>query len=374
MAEKYQHLKRSPLNPLPKPNGIAYNSIKENLRQGFNPLLPIYTFQGYLLKGNARLQACIELGIEPVIKEFDGTKEEARRFVFASFVKSELTSSQRAATAFDFPEIIQEIEDAVERERRAKKTETNQEGKKAEDLSGTEVPDNPDDSKSAHLIALRFGTNRRFIAIAKKLNEYDPVRLAQVKAGIKSMDAANKSYEGQLKASQPKAMAITKRPHEVAYFCLSESQSGQKLADGDIFDYAKKLDLSTLSITDDSTLFVQFNPDYELRAKQLIAEWGFKTAQHCVVQHDHSSDVFDYFKPVHDILLVCIRGNGAPLTSSPKSRRSIIKDTEVLDAISDLFPTSVGILSLFAEAEGCDVCTYDPSTNEFSVKESGKAE
>ena len=61
---------------------------------------PIYTFEGKVLDGRNRLNACQELGITPSYKEWHGSFEQAIQFVWSeNFNRRHLTSSQKAAAA-----------------------------------------------------------------------------------------------------------------------------------------------------------------------------------------------------------------------------------------------------------------------------------
>ena len=79
---------------------------------------PIWTYEGKILDGRNRSAACRIAGVEPEIKEFSGTAEEAFRHVWSlNFHRRHLTQSQKGACAADAVGVIQDcISRAKERQ------------------------------------------------------------------------------------------------------------------------------------------------------------------------------------------------------------------------------------------------------------------
>lgn len=63
---------------------------------------PIWTWQGQIIDGRNRYNACIELGIEPTYREWQGDESDLRSFVIsANLHRRHLSESQRARIAAD---------------------------------------------------------------------------------------------------------------------------------------------------------------------------------------------------------------------------------------------------------------------------------
>jgi len=106
---------------------------KEDLRKnlaanGFNPEFPVFLYQEKVLEGWNRYQLCLDLGIEPVFKkkdeDFDHDDEKALEFVNQCNLRRNLSSSQKAALAVEFEDLIGTIKAQTEETRRRKQSET----------------------------------------------------------------------------------------------------------------------------------------------------------------------------------------------------------------------------------------------------------
>ena len=71
--------------------------LRESIEQE-GQLEEILTFEGKILDGRHRYETCMRLGIEPLVREFEGTAEEAFRYSVAlNLSRRHLTTVQRAA-------------------------------------------------------------------------------------------------------------------------------------------------------------------------------------------------------------------------------------------------------------------------------------
>ena len=106
-----------PLLPDPELQELADDIRERGLKE------PIWTYEGKILDGRNRSAACRIAGVEPEIKEFSGTAEEAFRHVWSlNFHRRHLTQSQKGACAADAVGVIQ---DCISRakERQGKRTD-----------------------------------------------------------------------------------------------------------------------------------------------------------------------------------------------------------------------------------------------------------
>lgn len=89
---------RHSYNVLPVHTPDEFARLKGLIREhGFNPGFPITLYEGAILDGWHRYQACLELDVEPVFRELDGTDADARALVEISMGHRNLSTEQRAA-------------------------------------------------------------------------------------------------------------------------------------------------------------------------------------------------------------------------------------------------------------------------------------
>lgn len=131
-------IEKHSLNFYPEMNSEEKKDLRNNLEtNGFNADFPIFLYQGKVLEGWNRYQICLELGIEPVFREkdedFDHDDEKALEFVNQANLRRNLSSSQKAALAVEYEEIIEKIKVQTEESRRRKQSETVKQKKSAND-------------------------------------------------------------------------------------------------------------------------------------------------------------------------------------------------------------------------------------------------
>src|SRR5437764_806061 len=70
-------------------------------------LTPVWTYQGKIIDGRNRYKACMELGIEPQFKEWNGDEANLLSFVLSlNLQRRHLTSSQKAMLAIVVEEYL----------------------------------------------------------------------------------------------------------------------------------------------------------------------------------------------------------------------------------------------------------------------------
>lgn len=87
---------------------------------GYDKSQPIYIYEGAILDGWNRWRACRELKITPAQREFSGSAVEAINFVMRTNKRRNLTKQQLAAIAVQSDEIVEAIQQQIEKERREK--------------------------------------------------------------------------------------------------------------------------------------------------------------------------------------------------------------------------------------------------------------
>src|SRR6266571_3153231 len=80
-----------------------YKALVDNIRtKGL--LEPIWIYQGKIIDGRNRYNACLETGVEPRFREWNGNDSLVEFVVSLNFHRRHLTSSQRAMIALEIEE------------------------------------------------------------------------------------------------------------------------------------------------------------------------------------------------------------------------------------------------------------------------------
>lgn len=203
-----------------------YKALKEDIAS--NGLLePVIIYQDKILDGKNRYRACMELGIEPKIIEFNGDEISALNFVISKNLKRRhLSQSQKAALAV-------EILPLIEKYTREKKVKAGVEygvlGGKYGFLGGRGITkesekyqekknplpailqeggfnlsthlqtniDSPKENKNRNneataIAGKMVGVGSRYVSTAKKVAEKSPLLVEKVKLGVISLPDAEK--------------------------------------------------------------------------------------------------------------------------------------------------------------------------------------
>ena len=90
-------LENHPLaDQFPRMSDIEYEALREDIRE-FGLKEEILLFEGEILDGRNRYQACLDSDIEPRTKEFNGSYEEAKKqSASANLTRRHLSKSQKA--------------------------------------------------------------------------------------------------------------------------------------------------------------------------------------------------------------------------------------------------------------------------------------
>ena len=172
----------------PEMSGADYEALKADIAE-HGLLVPIVTWRkdGSVLDGRHRLRACEELGIDPRAQLWEGDSPTAY-VLSANLRRRHLTPSQAAAVAVEALPLLEE--EAKERQRAGQASGGRGHRK--------EPPPNDLGDVSAHSgeavakAAEACGTNRQYVADAKKIKEADPEAFEAVKRGEKSVPQAKR--------------------------------------------------------------------------------------------------------------------------------------------------------------------------------------
>ena len=183
-------MEKHPLNFFPEMNKEYSGKLEADIKaNGFDKNYPIILYEGKILDGWNRYNACKRLGIEPPYQTFQSDKLDALKYVLRSNNRRDLTSSQRAAIAAEADEMVKAIQQQIEVERRRKQAETltnTHAGVSDKKLTQTKP------ERSSQKIADTFNTNRTYITEAQKLRTENPEIFEQIKSGQKTISEVQK--------------------------------------------------------------------------------------------------------------------------------------------------------------------------------------
>jgi len=347
------------------------NDIKE---YGYDPNQPIYLYEGEILDGWNRNEACDQLKVKPRYEVFEGSKIEAINFVMRTNKRRQITSSQWAALAVEAFELIDAIQKSVEQERREKQSKTREAINKGEVITGKTLPNKKaDEKKAATKIAKLFHTNRTSFNDARKILSSNPQLHEQIKSGEISIGTAKKKENERVTLTKnghsPYGMEVKQRYH-VLYIHPLTIPSERFVKNETELSILSELPIDKMAHPDSSTLLVQVLPSKESQTKNIITKLGFKFIESIIIEHNGVVQPSRYFNQKHQILLIFEReGGGAKINPNLEKRNSIIKADQVFDVVDEIFQGVSKKIGLFTEAhDGWDIYDYDPTKEKMVLK------
>lgn len=190
----------------------------------------IVLFEGKVLDGRNRWMACVQAGVKPKTRNFEGDKSQALAYVWSlNATRRDLKPGQKAAANAEREKL--DAEYAAELERLRKKASSNKVGNAAKDrkLSGKELPNkNYDAAKTDAKIAESIGTNRTYVNDARKIHDARPDLHEKVKAGTLTIPQAKTEIRRDEKRKE-----LEQKAKEVQQE-LSSDQPNWTLVHGDV--------------------------------------------------------------------------------------------------------------------------------------------
>jgi site-specific DNA-methyltransferase (adenine-specific) len=143
-------------------------------------LNPVVLFEGKVLDGRSRLAACKIAGVEPRCIEWDGQGSPTEWVLSQNLFRRHLTSSQRAAVAFQMLPMLEQ--EAKERQRLSQ----------GRGMPGKKRPTFSSNGKASQVAARITKTNENYVKAIKAINADAPDLMEAIRSGLlKVPDAAS---------------------------------------------------------------------------------------------------------------------------------------------------------------------------------------
>lgn len=356
-----------------------FDELVEDIRNhGQRELITL--FDGLVLDGRNRYKACLELGIDPETREWDG---DPWAFVWSlNGTRRDLVQDQRYLIwkfcneqSESFQSEKKRIADEANRKRSdaAKGNDNAAKEKERKTVGGQSVPalNSPRPGKQAKATAAQVNTGA--VARGDKLANDRPDLAEKVRMGEMKPTIAYREMKRD-EVSQ-KVQELPKDKYSVIYadppWDYNDKQGGSI---SDSYGAAEKhypsmpmSDLKAMSIpdmcNDDAVLFLWATCPLLENALELCRAWGFKYKAQFV--WDKVSHNMGHYNSVrHELLLICTKGSATPekvklfdsVQSIQKTKKHSEKPQEFRDIIETLYPSWKKI-ELFArqEVDGWDV-------------------
>jgi len=173
-----------------------FNELVEDIRQN-GQLEPIILYEGKILDGWNRYNACMKLGIKPKMVEYNGENLNPLNFVISKNIKRRhLTASQKAILALEIKPLL---------EKEAKKRQLSglkqfQEG--AVTLKKEEREEKGEANEQAGKI---IGVGRDYVYKAEKVKKEAPELVEKIMKGEMNLSEASKEIRKKTKRRENKA-------------------------------------------------------------------------------------------------------------------------------------------------------------------------
>lgn len=271
---------------------------------------PIWLYEGMVLDGRHRYTACMELGVTPKFRQFEGVNP-------IDFVVSEnlhrrhLSSSQLAIIAVD-----------IEREQAVFAKARMSIGGQNRHAQGVETIPQPVTGKSRDVAAKLTGTNPRYVSDAKKLQREAPELIENIRNGEMTIPQAKTIVRRQERVERINEVSTGNKPLEevatlypVIYADPAWEYEHVKTESRAIENHYPTMslfeicDLPVANIaTQDAILFMWATNPKLAEAIQVIVAWGFTYRTNMVWVKDRIGMGY-YARSQHELLLIATRGS-----------------------------------------------------------------
>ena len=151
-------------------------------------LEPVWTLGNQILDGRNRWSACLELGLEPITREYEGPTDTVSLVNFTislNLNRRHLTKSQLATLAIEIEKVLAEA---------ARERMTSGVNQYSSPSQKFDYPD-PNQGKAAEQAAQIVGTNRQYVSDAKKIAQLAPDLFEEIRQGEISITDAKRELK-----------------------------------------------------------------------------------------------------------------------------------------------------------------------------------
>lgn len=331
-------------NLFPMMNSDEYAALVADIHQ-HGQREPIWLFDGQILDGRNRWQACRDLGIQPITREYSGPTDMA---ALVSFVVS-LNLKRRHLDKGQLAVVAMDIEKALAEEAAKQKREAGRLAAMAQHNGGVyQKVDKPIDALGE--AAAIVGTNRQYVSDAKRIAQQAPDLLEGLRSGTISLPEAKKLVAipeedravviGQVASGEVKNVnkALAERRLETKRAVAMSQPSGvynviyadppweydntgvHGAADHHyptmpLEDISSLLDAQRIAVADNAVLFLWATNPFLQDAFYVVNSWGFEYKTNMVwVKTDLVKPGSGFYvRGRHELLLICTRGSFTPL-------------------------------------------------------------
>ena len=199
--------------------------VTELKSKGYDSNLPIILYEGKILDGWNRYNACIQAQVQPAFREFTGPREEALLYTIRTNKRRELNPGQKAVIADKYRPLL-------EKEAAARKTEA---------LKQNQAEPTPKDAKTEKkkgsvnkLLSEQFDVSETNLKKVNRPKKEDPKLLDQVESGKISLNKADKELNKKKQTKKiEKALPKQKSDAKKAIKDLSKEQGVYKNSPND---------------------------------------------------------------------------------------------------------------------------------------------
>jgi len=299
--------------------GADFEALKQDIAE-HGQHEPIWLHQdGSIIDGRNRHRACVELGITPQFRTWDGDGSLVGFVVSLNLHRRHLDAGQRAMIGLAVKEAIaEEIVAALPKKgREAARTqwygpETNGEGFIEFDKTHSAEPQRSAQAEAAAVMNVGRGT----MAQAEQVAKHAPDLADKVLAGTVKLNAA---YREMKRRSVAEAPSLPSRKYRVIYadppWSYGNTMPPGTTQPDDYYPLMRTSDICALPIRDlaeqDSVLFLWTTSPHLPEAFDVIFAWGFEYKTSFIwdkVKHNMGH----YNSVRHELLLVCTRGSCTP--------------------------------------------------------------
>lgn len=311
-------------NLYPLMQGKEFDDLCDSIRQS-GQINHIILFEGKILDGRNRYNACEKVGLKPVYKEYTGdTSPDA----LLKFVRAEnehrrhLTSGQMAAIGVSASDLL----DRLFEEAKKRKTATLKQYQDT-DISDSFLIDRDDTvvqkiaprtngEKTRDILAGEFNTNRQYVQDALKIKQERPDLLEKVKDGEISITQAKREIT---KDRIAKDVKLPTDKYRVIYadppWKYGNTMPDYFTEQADHYPLMTVKEVAQMPIKDialeNSVLFLWVTSPILEESFEVINSWGFKYKSSFVwdkIKHNMGH----YNSVRHELLLICVRGSCQP--------------------------------------------------------------